>query len=283
MIVRFSKSKDINEIINLWSEAFGDGEKEIKFFLDNKYIPENTLVLEENGKIASMLFLLEGKMHINNTEYPSYYLYAACTSKVFRGRGYMAYLLNEANRVAELRNKEFICLMPGERSLFDFYEKHGYKTVFNKKILRLNRKECDFTCVYEKQDETDLSELRNNIFSKFDFFKWDNLSVKFAFDHNELYSGKAILSRKGYCLYSEFDDVVTVKEFAFTEQNFEYGVGMILSHCDAQSIILNLPSHYEVNCGNYEVVSSAMIYPVNKNAEAITENLSDAYLGLTLD
>lgn len=283
MIIRLSETNDIINIINLWNEAFGDSEKEIRFFLENKYVPENTIILEEDGKIASMLFLLEGKMHINNSEYPSYYLYAACTSKEFRGRGYMSDLLKEANRVAAIRNKDFICLMPGEKSLFDFYEKHGYKTVFNKKLLTLNKEEYNLICDSKTDFNVNFHELRNKAFSKFDFFEWDNPSVKFALDHNEMYMGKSVLSCNGYCLYNESGGVATVKEFAFTEQNFEYGVGLLLSCSNSQSFVITLPSNYSVAYDKCEIVPSAMLYSVSKRAEKAAENLSDAYLGLTLD
>ena len=59
-MIRFSNEKDILQIVSLWSEAFGDGEKEIRFFLDEWYKPQNTLVCELNGEVVSMLFLLEG-------------------------------------------------------------------------------------------------------------------------------------------------------------------------------------------------------------------------------
>ena len=43
MIIRLSEKDDIKGIVSLWSEAFGDSEEEIMFFIDNKYIPENTV------------------------------------------------------------------------------------------------------------------------------------------------------------------------------------------------------------------------------------------------
>ncbi len=71
MIIRLSHKNDISGIISLWSESFGDSEEEIMFFIKNKYIPENTLVAELNGEIASVLFLLDGKMCIKGVDYPS--------------------------------------------------------------------------------------------------------------------------------------------------------------------------------------------------------------------
>lgn len=283
MIFRLSNQNDMSGIIALWNEAFGDSEKEISFFLDNKYIPENTLIIEENGEIASMLFLLDGNMLINGRRYPSYYLYAACTGNRFRGRGYMAYLLEKANETARLRNKDFICLMPGEKSLFDFYEKHGYRTAFNKKVLTLYRNDCDLQPLTENTDKICFEKLRNNAFSRFDYFEWDNSSIEFAFLHTEMYHGKAVTSRKGYCLYNDIDGVCIVKEFAFTEPDFVYGLKLLLSSSDCEILKITLPSEYKTDIGKCGILPSAMIFPLNAASETVTDLLKNAYLGLTLD
>lgn len=283
MIIRLSNQNDINGIVNLWNEAFGDSENEIRFFLDNKFVPENTLIVEKNGLIASMLFLLDGNMRINNRKYSSYYLYAACTAKKFRGKGYMSFLLEKANEVAFSRGKDYICLMPGEKSLFDFYEKHGYITVFNKKVLTVNRNECNFNPITEDTVAVDFEDLRNRAFLPFDYFEWDNSSIRFASAHTEMYSGRVLLSSKGYCLYSETDHVLTVKEFAFTEENFCYGLNLLLSSCDCEKVIFNLPSEYKTEIGKYEIFPSAMIYPLSTASKTVADSLKNAYLGLTLD
>jgi hypothetical protein len=57
-MIRYSDKNDLNGIIRLWHEAFGDSENEIRFFLDSCYIPHNTVVYESDGEIASMLFQL---------------------------------------------------------------------------------------------------------------------------------------------------------------------------------------------------------------------------------
>lgn len=283
MIFRLSNRNDIPGIIKLWNEAFGDSEKEIRFFLDNKYIPENTLIIEENGETASLLFLLDGNMKINGSIYPSYYLYAACTDNRFRGRGFMAYLLKKANETANSRNKDFICLMPGEKSLFDFYEKHGYKTVFNKKVLTIIRKNCNINSLSDNSDNICFEELRNNAFSRFDYFEWDNSSIEFASAHNKMYHGATLSMCNGYVLYSVNNDVCTVKEFAFTEEDFDYGLQILLNSVNCEIIKINLPSQYKTEIGETEICPSAMIYPLNPTAENVADSLKNAYLGLTLD
>lgn len=283
MIIRLSDKKDIPGIVALWNEAFGDSEKEIMFFINGKYVPENTLIIEEDGEIASMLFLLEGMMCIKGVDYPSYYLYAACTLKKFRGRGFMAMLLEEAKRVSDLRKIYFICLMPGEKSLFDFYEKFGYKAVFSKKVLSINVNSDAENVDSESGYIENYEIMRNNAFSGFDYFKWDNQSIEFAVAHNKMYSGDRFCNRNGYCLYSANSDTLSVKEFAFTGIKSFESVLKIANSIKCNKVIVNLPSDYYTDVGEYEIVPSAMMLAVNERSKNVSEGLKNAYLGLTLD
>lgn len=285
MIIRLSEKDDIKGIVSLWHEAFGDSEEEIMFFIDNKYIPENTVIAECDGEIASVLFLLEGEMSIKGIKYPSYYLYAACTSKKFRGRGIMSGLLDEAKKIAFLREYDFICLMPGEKSLFDFYEKHGYKTVFSKKIFTVNYNNILKQNIFKiyKKSNLPCSEIRNQAFAEFDFFRWDEQSTEFAFEHTKLYNGNVFQNCNGYCLYTVDDGVVHVKEFAFTHLNLLEIAQFIMAENGAEAAVFNLPSEYKTEIGKYEIVPSAMMICVNERSAAVFESLKNAYLGLTLD
>lgn len=288
-MIRFATHNDIKDIISLWHEAFGDSEEEIKFFLEKNFCPDNTLVIEENSAVASMLFLLEGNMQINGKDYSSYYLYAACTSESCRGRGMMAKLLEFAANTARSRNIHFICLMPGEKSLFDFYSKHGYVAAFSKKILKIGFSEID-TDEFSAYSSSVLSAkpelfelLRNNAFSKYDYFKWNNDAINFAFEHTKLYGGQAFKSTKGYALYSFIGYDIVVKEFAFTPEFLPLFAAYLNEKHNFDNLIFNLPADYPACIGNCQIVESAMLLPVTDIGNALTNDVKNAYLGLTLD
>ena len=283
MIIRLSERKDINGIVSLWNEAFGDTAEEIMFFINNKYLPQNTLVAEENEEIASVLFLLDGTMCINGIDYPSYYLYAACTLNKYRGRGFMAKLLKEAEKIALLRKINFICLMPGEKTLFDFYEKFGYKTVFSKKIVSIDVKTDIKPIVIKQSDDINFEATRNNAFSNNDYFKWDNQSIMFAVLHNKMYSGNCFRTCNGYCLYNKINDIICVKELTFTSDFDIEIIHNIAVSENCKKIIVNLPSEYPTDIGKSEIVPSAMMLAVNKHSKRIADGIKNAYLGLTLD
>lgn len=283
-MIRFAKKSDTDSMISLWNEAFGDSEEDIRFFLDNRFVPENTVVYEEDESVVSMLFLLEGNLVLNNKSYPSYYLYAACTAESCRGRGIMARLLEKAKEVAAERSKCYICLMPGEKSLFDFYERFGYKSIFSRKIIYINSSQLKEVCLQKENDSLkDYESLRRNAFGNFNRFDWDNSSVEFACKHHKLYGGKCFLNCKGYALYSVGNNNVSVKEFAFHPHNFTEAVRMLLSETGMSQCTIILPADYPTDIGKYETVKSAMALAVKNEYKSYIDGIENAYLGLTLD
>ncbi|MGN0543373.1 MAG: GNAT family N-acetyltransferase [Acutalibacteraceae bacterium] len=283
-MIRFSNEKDIPQIISLWSEAFGDGEKEIRFFLDEWYKPQNTLVSELNGELASMLFLLEGSFCFEGAEYPAYYLYAACTAKKCRGKGLMGELLAFAERTAYERKYDFICLMPGEKSLFDFYSRFGYIPAFKTNYVSFSAEEYSFDGDAELENSAiDLSEMRNLFLSGNPYFKWSGKAIDFAFAQNKLYGGSSISTSKGYCLYFEEDSKTIVKEITFTSESMSSVIALLVKNSSSDKFLLRLPAWINLDFGKSDVRESAMLLPVTERAKEIAPNINNAYLGLTLD
>ena len=272
-MIRFNNENDINGIIRLWKEAFGDSENEIRFFLDGCRKPLNTLIYEIDNEIASMLFLLEGDMHFEGKDYPSYYLYAACTLKKYRGRGLMAELLSFAKETANKNGKYFICLKPAEKSLFDFYGKFGYKTAFFVKVAEYNRKN---TSVNLSDRNVSPEYLRNTAYDGHNYFKWDKQSVDFAFLHNKFFGGNASETCKGYSLYTSDDTKIIVKETTFTQ------VDDVLNSIDNINNVAEIvfPPWIDVEG---EIRPWAMITAINDDGKKIIDFIDNAYLGLTLD
>lgn len=100
-----------NQIISLWQECFGDDRDYIVSFL--KYHPDKSQILtvQENGELASMLFLLDCEVVNGCERFKSWYIYAACTGEKFRRRGMMAKLLNYAAEKAAKSGISFILLV----------------------------------------------------------------------------------------------------------------------------------------------------------------------------
>ena len=123
-------------IINLWHDVFGDTEDEIRFFIEN-CVNKSCLCFECDGVLASQLFLVDCK--VGNEEYK--YIYAACTAKAYRKRGFMTDLLEYT-----LRSYYNVTLIPANSHLVDHYNNAGFK--FKMKLADIHFDENEEICEY---------------------------------------------------------------------------------------------------------------------------------------
>ncbi len=283
-MVRLSTPNDLNGIVSVWKEAFGDSEKDIRFFLDNHYKADNAVVYDSNGEVASVLFLIDGFMHIKGKDYPSYYLYAACTMKKYRGRGIMSEMLEFTKNVAFNRQKFFVALKPAEDSLYNYYSRFGYQPVFSKKKAVFELTDItDNTSIINNETDIDFSLLRDNSFKSFDYFKWDNNAVDFAIKHHKYYGGNIAFNCNGYLLYSISDDFLYVKETTLPSCDIKKMASIIALKHGVNKIYCELPFYYGLICDNIKTVKSGMLLPVCEEAKDLILIIDNAYLSLTLD
>lgn len=279
-MIRLSKKDDREGLIALWQEAFGDSRKAVELFLDNRYSAHNTVVCEENQKIASMLYLLEGKVIIGDAILNAYYLYAAATLKEYRGKGIMAKMLEKAKILAEGRGVDLICLKPANDSLYDFYSKHGYKTVFKTKIAAVKASETEKAA--DKLNILDYSSARETAFHNYDRFIWDNDAIIFSTEQHKYYGGKVYRDCNGYCLYSIDNGICYVKEFAFTPDKIASVLSIISEIEQINKFKLDLPIDYPLVADECFMINNGMALFISDKAKNY-EDKTDLYLNLTLD
>ncbi len=278
-MIRLSKTDDREGLIALWQEAFGDSLEAVEMFLDKRYQPQNTVVCEENGKIASMLFLLEGNVLAKGRLLKAYYLYAAATLKEFRGKGIMSKMLCESKSLAESRGVDVICLKPAEESLYGFYAKHGYKSVFSVKRASFKCRRESVNIIENRCEDN--ASAREKALNCFDRFIWDNNAIDFAFEQHKYYGGKVLEDCNGYCLYSVGDGICTVKEYCFTHQKINEILSSICSLEQISEITVDLPVGFRIDA-DFSVMPNGMVLLISEESQFIAE-LNDLYLNLTLD
>lgn len=122
---------DINQIADIWMEAFGDTFEDVDFFAKNL---QNGKCLGYfiDEKLVSMLYLID--CNLDNDD--NYYVYAACTLKKYRGYGYMKALLDYIKN-----NYGKVCLIPANESLIDYYKNNDLDCFSSIESLHFN--ECD--------------------------------------------------------------------------------------------------------------------------------------------
>lgn len=123
-------TNNIDDIVPLWSEAFGDSREDIVFFIDN--IRNGVCLAEfQNDKAVSMLYLVD--CCLNSKQ--AHYVYAACTDSKSRKKGYMAGLIKYC-----IDNYDRVCLIPADEHLMNYYNKQGL--VFMHPVDDLKFNEC---------------------------------------------------------------------------------------------------------------------------------------------
>ena len=116
-MIKFTDDRE--QIICLWNEVFHDSREDIEYFLDNCK-NKRCLGFFENDTLVSMLFLIDCKYG----KLSGKYLYAVCTSKESRNKGFAGKLIEEAKG----HMKDFLWLIPANDGLFEYYAKYGFIT-----------------------------------------------------------------------------------------------------------------------------------------------------------
>lgn len=124
MQLTHASAEDIPALKALWRECFGDGEDYLDFYFRNRFVPEDTLLVREDGIPAAMLTL----MNVTRNSETGFYIYAVATHPDFRKKGLQRTLSGYAEEVMRQRGGSFCCLVPAEEYLFRFYEKLGFRS-----------------------------------------------------------------------------------------------------------------------------------------------------------
>ena len=127
MRCRKTTDADLPQLKALWKQGFGDTDAEIDRFFDLAWPHCLGFAAEEAGSLLAALYALPQTLCLGERQEKAAYLYAVTTARAYRSRGICRALMAYAEK--ELRKKWFTCalLVPGEPSLFSFYETLGYR------------------------------------------------------------------------------------------------------------------------------------------------------------
>jgi len=118
------------EVKHLWRTCFEDSEEFIDLYFKEIYTDSITQVAREDEKIVAALQMIPYHMNFHAMTIPVSYISGACTLPEYRNKGIMERLLTQSFQ--EMYEKEIglSILIPGEKRLFDYYNKLGYETTF---------------------------------------------------------------------------------------------------------------------------------------------------------
>lgn len=114
----------ITELKRLWKQAFGDTDAFIDDFFRIAYAPERCRYLTVDGHVAAALYWFDCSVEDQKWAY----LYAIATDEAHRNQGLCRQLMSQIHEHLQKSGYAGSILVPGNRELFAFYEKLGYRT-----------------------------------------------------------------------------------------------------------------------------------------------------------
>lgn len=115
----------------LWRICFPDDSEEfVDFYFKYKYPFSSNYNKKVDDATVSAFQLIPYRMSLGNRIFEIGYVSGCCTHPHYQGKGYMSELLEEAVKNVGDSLMPFISLIPAEPSLFNYYAKFGFATVF---------------------------------------------------------------------------------------------------------------------------------------------------------
>lgn len=140
MIARATREQ-IPELRALWQNVFGDGPTFLDPFFTRVFVPDNTLVWTESGRVVSALYILPYTIPNGGEMLRAAYLYALATEPAWRGRKIMSRLIEASFDLCAARGYALSMLVPAKDSLFGFYRGFGFTEFFERVRVEKTRQE----------------------------------------------------------------------------------------------------------------------------------------------
>lgn len=111
----------------LWQKTFGDSKEFIQAFFDIFDARHHVHTLSLDGNIVSVLYALPFTLLYNGKKEQVAYIYAVATDELFRGKGFMQYLMKRVHNMLAADGFSATILLPAGEQLSNYYAKMGYQ------------------------------------------------------------------------------------------------------------------------------------------------------------
>ena len=227
MNIRYAVKKDLENIKDIWNYCFGDEEAFVNYYFNNKYKPENTIIIEENDELMSSLQLNQYKINLNNKVYDTSYIVGVSTYPNARGKGYMKDIMDFSLNELYKKQQLVSLLMPIDYRL---YKKYGYEHCYDQLEYKLNIEELKQFKIagdFEKINNNHISHMID-IYNKFllntngyvvrDKNYYENLFKEIKCENGYMYIHKEE-NYEGYIIYFIMEDTMFVREVCYKNIN----------------------------------------------------------------
>jgi len=243
-VIGYAQVRMIPALKELWREAFGDGEDYARFFYENRFRPEETILWEQEGEPLAMASLLPASLCLQEREIPARYVYGVATKREARGRGLASRLLEYAAQEAGAKG-EALFLVPSEESLFSFYARRGYRPFFS--LLEAEIPCGEETALIESAPIApgEYARLRDRHFREMTFVSWDERAVAYAAKENAFLGGRTVSFSFGGERHAAMvlpqDGTLRVRETTLSEEALRPALGALARGLGCGTIRARLP------------------------------------------
>lgn len=138
MNIRYAKPIDKDQIVSVWNYCFEDGEDFVKYYFENVYDENNTIIIEENDGVLSALQLNKYTIDLRDNKYDVSYVVGVSSKPEVRGLGYMKHLM--AYTLEELyKNGEIVSLLMAID--YRLYKRYGFDHCYDQIQYNLRTEE----------------------------------------------------------------------------------------------------------------------------------------------
>lgn len=174
MTVRKLRQEEHIRTRRLWEEIFTE---DTPGFLDYYYSVKTSnneiYVIEDHGKIISMLHLNPYQMRVKDKIYQTHYIVAVATDERYRHQGLMRQLLNYAMQVMADRGEPFTFLMPAKEAI---YKPFGFEFIYEQKREKVSGKKCEDNLLEISEASPEhcqvIADFANEILCEYDVVTW---------------------------------------------------------------------------------------------------------------
>jgi predicted N-acetyltransferase YhbS len=246
-MIRFALDSDLMKLKALWEEAFGDTPEDTQDYFARRHQNDCMLVDVQETQIAGMLSLLPVTLTSQGREFPARYIYGVATRQSFRGQGISTRLMEYTHAFMKERGEKAAILVPASLSLFDFYGKRGYKTVFFLDTAQVRGGEIPSSPIdghVAPCDTAAYTRIRDKaFFSSSLYARWDERAVDYAVTSLSSLGGVLHLQTpdgEGCALWERHEDGILVRDLALVNMNVQTALSLLHKSLNAPLYRLRL-------------------------------------------
>ncbi len=212
MEYRRMKEAETKEVVLLWQEVFGDSKEEAEKYLTQFVGVEHEYVAVENGAVCAILSAVPCEVYHKRGAY----FFALATKESHRGKGVMQSLMQHAENCHIKKGYSFSCLVPASRSLFAYYQKQGYSTLYQRKVVLELQEKCENITVFQLEISRLLALRRR--YQVLQCILLTENALKLALSEADEAGYKIAESQDGYAVFMVHDELLLVAELCAKDE-----------------------------------------------------------------